>query len=90
VFEKEPLDLWYEQRNMRTLIAEAPDAKVREMREDKAAFKEACSSVLAPSAGKSVDEHRGQRIVVGQRLRQSSSDIFLGWTRGLRGRYHFG
>jgi uncharacterized protein (DUF2252 family) len=51
-------------------------------------FKEACPSVLAPYAGKSVYENQGQRIVVGQRLMQSSSDIFLGWTHGRRG-YHF-
>jgi uncharacterized protein (DUF2252 family) len=50
--------------------------------------KEACPSVLAPYAGKSVYENQGQRIVVGQRLMQSSSDIFLGWTQGRRG-YHF-
>ena len=31
-------------------------------------FKEACPSVLAPYAGKSVYENQGQRIVVGQRL----------------------
>ena len=51
-------------------------------------FKEACPSVLAPYAGKSVYENQGQRIVVGQRLMQSASDIFLGWTAGRRG-YHF-
>jgi uncharacterized protein (DUF2252 family) len=51
-------------------------------------FKEACRSVLEPYAGKSVYENQGQRIVQGQRLMQSSSDIFLGWTRGQRG-YHF-
>ena len=44
-------------------------------------FKEACPSVLAPYAGKSVYENQGQRVVTGQRLMQSSSDIFLGWTR---------
>jgi len=51
-------------------------------------FKEACPSVLAPYAGKSVYKNQGQRVVVGQRLMQSSSDIFLGWTMGRRG-YHF-
>jgi len=51
-------------------------------------FKEACPSVLAPYAGKSIYENQGQRVVVGQRLMQSSSDIFLGWTAGRRG-YHF-
>jgi hypothetical protein len=32
-----------------------------------------------------VHENQGQRVVVGQRLMQSSSDIFLGWARGRRG-----
>jgi uncharacterized protein (DUF2252 family) len=53
-------------------------------------FKEACPSVLAPYAGKSIYENQGQRIVVGQRLMQSSSDIFLGWTHGRRGYDFFG
>jgi uncharacterized protein (DUF2252 family) len=51
-------------------------------------FKEACPSVLAPYAGASVYQNQGQRIVNGQRLMQSSSDIFLGWTQGRAG-YHF-
>ena len=51
-------------------------------------FKEACASVLEPYAGKSAYHNHGQRVVVGQRLTQSSSDIFLGWTRSARG-YHF-
>lgn len=41
--------------------------------------KEACPSVLAPYAGKSPFAHEGQRVVVGQRLMQCASDIFLGW-----------
>jgi uncharacterized protein (DUF2252 family) len=53
-------------------------------------FKEARPSVLAPYAGPSVYENQGERIVVGQRLMQSSSDIFLGWARGERGRHFFG
>lgn len=53
-------------------------------------FKEACPSVLAPYAGKSVYANQGQRVVVGQRLMQSSSDIFLGWTRSARGIDFFG
>ena len=53
-------------------------------------FKEARRSVLEPYAGKSVYANQGQRVVVGQRLMQSSSDIFLGWTEGRRGRYFFG
>jgi uncharacterized protein (DUF2252 family) len=53
-------------------------------------FKEACPSVLAPYAGKSLYENQGRRIVEGQRLMQSSSDIFLGWTHGRRGYDFFG
>jgi uncharacterized protein (DUF2252 family) len=45
-------------------------------------FKEARTSVLEPYAGASPYEHRGQRVVVGQRLMQSASDMFLGWMTG--------
>jgi len=41
--------------------------------------KEACASVLAPYAGQSAFTHHGHRVVVGQRLMQCASDIFLGW-----------
>jgi len=53
-------------------------------------FKEARRSVLEPYAGKSIYANHGQRVVVGQRLMQSSSDIFLGWTRGHLGFDFFG
>ena len=49
-------------------------------------FKEAGRSVLEPYAGKSRYDQQGQRVVMGQRLMQSSSDIFLGWARSRRGR----
>lgn len=52
-------------------------------------FKQACASVLEPYAGKSQFENHGQRVVEGQRLMQSASDIFLGWTRGRQGRDFF-
>jgi uncharacterized protein (DUF2252 family) len=52
-------------------------------------FKEARSSVLERYAGKSVYENHAQRVVAGQRLMQSASDIFLGWTRGRGGRDFF-
>ncbi|MFO0904254.1 MAG: DUF2252 domain-containing protein [Pirellulales bacterium] len=52
-------------------------------------FKQACPSVLEPYAGQSQYDNHGQRVVVGQRLMQSASDIFLGWTRGRRGRDFF-
>jgi uncharacterized protein (DUF2252 family) len=48
--------------------------------------KEACPSVLEPYTAKSQYENQGQRVVTGQRLMQSSSDIFLGWTRGRGGK----
>lgn len=47
--------------------------------------KEACHSVLEPYVDKSIYDNQGQRVVVGQRLMQSSSDIFLGWVRSGRG-----
>ena len=43
--------------------------------------KEATTSVLEPYTGKSKFNTAGQRVVVGQRLMQSASDIFLGWHR---------
>ena len=48
-------------------------------------FKEAGRSVLEPYTGKSVYDNQGQRVVMGQRLMQSSSDIFLGWLRSRAG-----
>ena len=35
--------------------------------------------MLEPYAGESVYPHHGQRVVVGQRLMQPASDLFLGW-----------
>jgi uncharacterized protein (DUF2252 family) len=43
--------------------------------------KEAAASVLEPFAGASPYENHGRRVVAGQRLTQSASDLFLGWTR---------
>ena len=43
--------------------------------------KEAQPSVLERFAGRSAYDHHGQRVVVGQRLMQTASDIFLGWQR---------
>jgi uncharacterized protein (DUF2252 family) len=45
-------------------------------------FKEARESVIDPFIGKNPYPHHGQRVVAGQRLMQSASDIFLGWTDG--------
>jgi uncharacterized protein (DUF2252 family) len=53
-------------------------------------FKQAGASVLAPYAGKSRYENQGERVVTGQRMLQSASDIFLGWARDDEGRdYYF-
>jgi uncharacterized protein (DUF2252 family) len=48
--------------------------------------KEATASVLEPYAGKSRHGNHGERVVAGQRLMQSASDLFLGWSRGSGGR----
>jgi uncharacterized protein (DUF2252 family) len=53
-------------------------------------FKEALPSALEPYAGKSRFAYHGERVVSGQRMLQSASDIFLGWTRDDQGRdYYF-
>jgi uncharacterized protein (DUF2252 family) len=49
-------------------------------------IKEARPSVLEPYVGKSIYENHGQRVVHGQHLMQSASDIFLGWATGENGR----
>jgi len=47
--------------------------------------KEAFPSVLDGVAGSSAYENNGERVVIGQRVMQSASDIFLGWARAPRG-----
>jgi uncharacterized protein (DUF2252 family) len=49
-------------------------------------IKEATTSVLEGHLPRSRYRQHGQRVVQGQRLMQASSDIYLGWTRGPRGR----
>jgi len=51
--------------------------------------KEARVSVLEPYAGKSIYKDRGQRVVVGQRIMQAASDIFLGWVTDRQGRHFY-
>ncbi|HEX3671006.1 MAG TPA: DUF2252 domain-containing protein, partial [Candidatus Cybelea sp.] len=51
-------------------------------------FKQAHASVLEPYAEKSAYAHHGQRVVMGQRLMQAASDIFLGWTTGPSGDFY--
>ena len=45
--------------------------------------KEAQESVLAPYAGPGEYQHQGERVVMGQRLTQATTDPFLGWTTGI-------
>jgi uncharacterized protein (DUF2252 family) len=45
-------------------------------------IKEATASVLEAHLAKSRYSHHGERVVKGQRLMQSTSDIFLGWSVG--------
>jgi hypothetical protein len=44
-------------------------------------IKQARASVLAPFAGRSAFGNEGERVVAGQRLMQSASDLFLGWAQ---------
>ncbi len=48
-------------------------------------IKEAEASVLEEALGPSKYSNHGQRVVVGQRLMQAASDIFLGWVRTAAG-----
>jgi uncharacterized protein (DUF2252 family) len=52
-------------------------------------FKEAVASVLEPFAGTSRHAHHGQRVVIGQRLTQPASDLFLGWVTAPNGRQFY-
>ena len=49
--------------------------------------KQAQASVLEPFVGRASQPHHGERVVDGQRLMQTTSDIFLGW--GTAGEHHF-
>jgi uncharacterized protein (DUF2252 family) len=51
--------------------------------------KEARTSVLEPYAGQSSYPNRGQRVVMGQRLMLSASDIFLGWIESETGHHYY-
>ncbi len=52
-------------------------------------FKEAVASVLEPFAGPSACAHHGQRVVMGQRLMQPASDVFLGWVTAANGKQFY-
>ena len=52
-------------------------------------IKEAGPSVLEPYLGPSEYAEHGRRVVVGQRLMQAASDIFLGWITDVDGRHYY-
>jgi hypothetical protein len=52
-------------------------------------FKQANASVLEAYAGKSAYPNHGQRVVMGQRLMQPASDLFLGWVIGPEGGHFY-
>jgi uncharacterized protein (DUF2252 family) len=52
-------------------------------------IKEAQQSVLAPFAGASDYPNHGERVVVGQRMLQAATDVFLGWTQAPLDRRYF-
>jgi len=52
-------------------------------------IKEARRSALEQFVGRSRYENMGQRVVMGQRLLQSSSDIFLGWGTMAGGQHYY-
>ncbi|MCU1427648.1 MAG: hypothetical protein JWL83_1648 [Actinomycetia bacterium] len=53
-------------------------------------FKEAGNSVLSEHLPGRGPRHQGRRVVEGQRLMQTTSDIFLGWFSDRDGRHYYG
>lgn len=53
-------------------------------------LKEAVASVLEPYTEPSVYATHGERVVAGQRIMQASTDAFLGYVQGPRGRSYYG
>ena len=53
-------------------------------------IKEAQQSVLEAFAGATAYLNHGERVIVGERMMQAATDIFLGWTRNpVNGRYFY-
>ena len=68
------IGLWVDQRGEEVLVLQSKEAK---------------ASVLAPYVNLPGPEHQGQRVVQGQRLMQTASDPFLGWTSTLAGHHYY-
>jgi uncharacterized protein (DUF2252 family) len=52
-------------------------------------IKQALPSALEPYVSKSRCQNHGERVVNGQRMLQSASDVFLGWTHDEAGRCYY-
>mgnify|MGYP006281684271 CR=1 FL=1 len=68
------IGLWVDQRGEEVLVLQS---------------KQAQASVLAPYINHTGPEHQGQRVVQGQRLMQTASDPFLGWTSTPAGNHYY-
>ena len=68
------IGLWVDQRGEEVLVLQS---------------KQAQASVLAPYIKLSGPDHQGQRVVQGQRLMQTASDPFLGWTSTPAGNHYY-
>ena len=68
------IGLWVDQRGEEVLVLQSKQAK---------------ASVLAPYVKRPVPDHQGQRVVQGQRLMQTASDPFLGWTSTPAGHHYY-
>jgi uncharacterized protein (DUF2252 family) len=51
--------------------------------------KEARESVYARYGARTAFKNQGERVIVGQRAMQATSDLFLGWTRAKDGRMYY-
>jgi uncharacterized protein (DUF2252 family) len=68
------IGLWLDQSGEEVLVLQSKQAK---------------ASVLAPYVNLPGPEHQGQRVVQGQRLMQTASDPFLGWTSTPAGNHYY-
>lgn len=68
------IGLWVDQRGEEVLVLQS---------------KQAQASVLAPYVKFTGSDHQGQRVVQGQRLMQTASDPFLGWTSTPAGNHYY-
>ena len=68
------IGLWVDQRGEEVLVLQS---------------KQAQASVLAPYVDFTGPDHQGQRVVQGQRLMQTASDPFLGWTSTRAGTHYY-